>query len=157
MGLLDRFRHPERLCTDPLFGELKYRKDCWQGSVTFDPLAQKVGISLITGGAEPGSAPRRVFLELAERYQRMTPEIARTLFDLYMPERGGHPNGLPSPSGPAEMLGLTQLDWESRTGARQARAWPTDAEPSNQRMNRTSASHLVIARSAEVAGGVLFV
>jgi hypothetical protein len=97
---------------DPLFGPLAYDgKTAWQGRVRLPLASPEVSVAIVTGGPEPGEHERGTFLELAQRYEAMRPAIGAALFKLYMPSRGGEPDGLPKPISPEDMLSLTQLDW----------------------------------------------
>jgi hypothetical protein len=97
---------------DPLFGPLAYDgKTAWHGRVRLPPESREVSVAIVTGDSEPGEDERSAFLELAQRYEAMRPAIGVALFKLYMPFRGGEPDGLPNPVSPEDMLSLTQLDW----------------------------------------------
>jgi hypothetical protein len=95
---------------DPVFGQVWSPDGVhWHGKVTFLPVSREIDVMVTSDGDRPGDRERATFLELCERYNAMLPTLAEALYELYMPDKGGARNQPPDPSGPADMLSLTQL------------------------------------------------
>jgi hypothetical protein len=72
---------PPRRVTDPIFGELEYRRGLWLGRLD---AAGAVGVQVTAGEAGPSERQRRLFGQLKARLSELSAQVEHPLAEEYL-------------------------------------------------------------------------